>query len=177
MIRASLFKARFVSKLLKWRNIWAIQGQPQKGMFSYLCQWISPALCKPCWHEAKGISSCCPLELWSILCIYLFFDGEHKTQRPFPVYFHTMQVSSLFILHTHVHTLYLCTFPSDSSSFLSLKGFWTWGVSWRLSDLFFHKEKDLCMIKGVKQESVSFSKIAKATERPAHFKHNSRSYV
>lgn len=33
------------------------------------------------------------------------------------------------------------------------------------------------MIKGVKQESVSFSKIAKATERPVHFKHNSRSYV
>lgn len=117
MIRASLFKARFVSKLLKWRNIWAIQGQPQKGMYSCLCQWISPALCKPCWHEAKGISSCCPLELWSILCIYLFFDGEHKTQRPFPVYFHTMQVSSLFILPTHayIHTLiyahFLLTLP------------------------------------------------------------------
>ena len=87
---------------------------------------------------------------------YLSCGRGLHSQRPVPTFSHCGCIFSIYFTHACTHILYRQIFSSNSSSFFSLKGILNMRLSWGLSDLFLHWEKDLCCDDGVKQESIFF---------------------
>ena len=176
--RASLFKPRFV------QGFWGGGiSEPSKDSLRGLCflayaVTLSSAPLSPVdirWRASPpaALCSCDP----SSAFIYSVMDNLRPKDLFLPIFTLCRHLAYLFCILMETHTLYICTFPSDSSSFLSLNEFRTWGCpeTSQISVLFFYflflffciKGKIYVVMKGMKQKSMSYSKIAKATESPA----------
>ena len=152
---ASLFKPRFVQGF--WgRGISEPSKDSLRGLrFLDYAVILSSAPLSPVDIRLRAsppaaLCSCDP----SSAFIYSVMDNLRPKDLFLPIFTLCRHLAYLFCILMETHTLYICTFPSDSSSFLSLNEFGTWGMSWNISDLcfiffiFLHKEKGM---KGMKK--------------------------
>ena len=134
---AQLYNQSFPSQSKVWFKAFEVReelGHPRTasdgGVYASSHHSISPVDMRwraPPPAPAAALWSCDPPSAF----IYLAMEGlRHKDLFPF---IFILCGYLLYLLYPHI--LYIHTFPSSSSSFLGLKGFWTRGMSWSLPDL------------------------------------------
>lgn len=166
--RASLFKPRFM------QGFWGGGiSEPSKDSLRGLC-FLAYAVILPSaplspvdirWRASlpAALCSCDP----SSAFIYPVMDNLRPKDLFLPIFTLCKHLAYLFcILWRHTHFIY-AHFPLTLPPFLD----WMNLEQSQISALFFIflKGKIYVVMKGMKQNSMSFSKIAKATESPACF--------
>lgn len=124
--RASLFKSRFV------RGFWGRGiSEPSKDSPKGLCFLayaviLSSVALSPVdiWLRAPPPPALCSCDPSSAF-IYSVMDNLRPKDLFLPIFTLCRHLAYLFCILMETHTLYICTFLSDSSSFLSLNGFRT----------------------------------------------------